>query len=456
MDMVDLFLSGSKSMTIFLLLFFAEGINKIHEIHHPHCFVKNRKIPMILLNLAQEKGLNPKFVATTAGGEYHSSCPVCGGRDRFVIQPNKQMRNCMGSYFCRQCDTKGDSIQFCRDHLGYDFKDAMDRVGAQMPDKTFPVFTQKKNSATAIALTKPSNVWAEMAEKLVSNAHEKMLSQNRILDALNQRGLSIGAIKQYRLGWIEKDERIEGCLWGEKKETIWLPAGILIPTIEKDQSIIRLKIRRRDWKPGDEYPPKYIAVTGSMRGLNIIGDKKNPIMIVVESELDAYALHSTVGDFAIIVAVGGGMKDIDSTTNYLAQKKAALLICHDNDETGNKMFNKWLTNYPHAKSYPTPMGKDIGEAIKQGLQLRDWIVDALPHELKCSLRLVWNDEEQALMDWILCYINERTTITRDSYKMFEEEIKLGPSSPRAISGELQDGLRLMKRLIEEQENKGLV
>jgi hypothetical protein len=407
---------------------------------------------MVLLNLAQEKGLNPKFVANTADGEYHSPCPACGGRDRFVIQPNKQMKNCMGSYFCRQCDIKGDSIQFCRDHLGYSFSDAMDRVGAQISENKPRIFIQKKSYLPAVtALVKPSGDWTQSARALVDASHEKILFRKDILDSLNKRGLSLNAIQQYRIGWIEHSDKVEGHLWGAEKEAVWLPAGILIPTIEQDQSIIRLKIRRNDWKPNDERS-KYVAVTGSMKGLNIIGDKKNPVMIVVESELDAYALHYAVGDFATIVAVGGGMKDIDSTTNYLAQKKTTLLICHDNDEVGNKMFNKWLTNYPHAKSYPTIIGKDIGEAVEQGLKVRDWIIDALPHELKCSLRLIWSNEDQALIDWILHYINERT-ITRSSYDIFEREINLGPNSPRARTGELQKGLRLMKQMIEDECKK---
>lgn len=92
---------------------------------------------MTLINLAQERGLNPKFAAYTQGGEYHSPCPSCGGRDRFVMQPNKQMKNCVGSYFCRQCTTKGDSIQFCIDHLGLTFKEAIDRIGIEIPKNIF-------------------------------------------------------------------------------------------------------------------------------------------------------------------------------------------------------------------------------------------------------------------------------------------------------------------------------
>ena len=40
---------------------------------------------MEILKLAFQDGLNPKKVAATNGGEYHSPCPECGGKDRFII-----------------------------------------------------------------------------------------------------------------------------------------------------------------------------------------------------------------------------------------------------------------------------------------------------------------------------------------------------------------------------------
>jgi hypothetical protein len=122
---------------------------------------------------------------------------------------------------------------------------------------------------------------------------------------------------------------------------------------------------------------KYIALSGSMNGLNIIGNTINPVMVVVESELDAYAVDFACGDFAFAVAVGSNTKNPDNVTDYLAQKKH-LLICRDNDDAGKTMFYKWHKLYMHASDYPTPIGKDIGEAIQQDLDIRKWLLEALP------------------------------------------------------------------------------
>jgi len=100
------------------------------------------------------------------------------------------------------------------------------------------------------------------------------------------------------------------------------------------------------------------------------------IMVVVESELDAYAIDYVAHDFVCAIAVGSNIKNPDNLTDRLAKNAKSLLICHDNDEAGQKMLIKWQRLYSHAIGYPTPLGKDIGEAVKQGFNIREWLLHA--------------------------------------------------------------------------------
>ena len=61
--------------------------------------------------------------------EYSSSCPECGGNDRFRIWPGEGDN---GRYWCRQCGSKGDLIDFLRKHKGLSFQDAADVVGKEI------------------------------------------------------------------------------------------------------------------------------------------------------------------------------------------------------------------------------------------------------------------------------------------------------------------------------------
>lgn len=137
---------------------------------------------MNLLDLARDKGLNPKRVSSTNGGEYHSSCPVCGGKDRFVMQPHFKAKNCEGTYFCRQCDAGGDSIQFCREFLGKDFLSAMEYLGLPPPEKSF--IPDWRNKSEPETLKPPNKAWLARAEEIVQLGEHYIQKAPAILEML--------------------------------------------------------------------------------------------------------------------------------------------------------------------------------------------------------------------------------------------------------------------------------
>lgn len=325
-------------------------------------------------------GLIPIKVSNTHGGEYHSQCPECGGKDRFIIQPHFRGTRCEGRYKCRQCSKGGDTVSFCIDILKMPFQEAIERANAIVsPVKLFNNnMKPKKIEYPEIYLTPPPKIWVEKATAFTKWAHENLLKNVEMLKYLEQRGIPLDTVVLFKLGDNPETLNRKRTNWGlkvedETKDIFSLPRGIVIPFVEKSGNVTRLKIRR-------SVPVKdkrYKVITGSMSGFKIIGDRKLPIMIVVESELDSYALHHAAGHLACIVAVGGNDKNLDSVTADCAREKRKILICHDNDEDnkGLKMFEKWQKIYPHAKPCPTPIGKDIGEAFQQGLDIRKWILE---------------------------------------------------------------------------------
>lgn len=110
-----------------------------------------------------------------------------------------------------------------------------------------------------------------------------------------------------------------------------------------------------------------------MNGLNIVGSTKNDKILVVESELDALALHFAMPANITILAVGSCLKNPDNLSDCIAKNAKQLIICHDNDQAGKKMFKKWQRFYSHAIAYTPVIGKDVGEAIQNGLDVKQWI-----------------------------------------------------------------------------------
>jgi DNA primase len=336
---------------------------------------------MDLIQLAQQAGLNPQWTAGTQGGEYHTFCPKCGGKDRFSIQPHRQMKNCVGAYWCRKCGTNGDAIEFAIQFLNCTFQQAAELVGATIPDKTS--FQRRPYINRPASLIPPPHNWIVKGSSFIDDAHKNLIRKPEMLKSLTQRGIPPEAVRKHRMGWSEKNHYIQRRDWGLDESlkpdgsprALYIPAGLVIPIIDMNDNVIRLKVRRAHWKEGDDIP-KYIAISGSMSGLSIIGSPSKDIVIVVESELDAIALHHAI-DEACIIAVGSNIKNPDNVTDKIAKQAKRLIICHDNDEAGEKMFSKWKKMYHNAIPYPTPFGKDIGEAIQKGLAVRAWILEAI-------------------------------------------------------------------------------
>lgn len=336
---------------------------------------------MILLELAQQIGLSPKRTASTQGGEYHASCPACGGNDRFILQPNKSQKNCVGYYFCRQCNKKGDTIQFCIDFLHQTFQEALRQVGATLPEQKrsfrHPFVSPQHTTTIAIHITPPPALWMERAAILVDWAHQQLLLRFDVLQYLEKRGIPLEAVKAYKIGFIPINLYRNRTDWGLTEEMdikgnarkLWIPKGIVIPTTEPNGNVIRIKIRSADWRVDDKLP-KYAAISGSMNGLNIIGSKHLPTAIIVESELDAYALHHAMNDSAFVIAIGSNMKHPDLESDYLVKRKQ-LIVLYDNDDAGKKMLAKW--QYAHVQCHVVPYGKDVGEYIEGGGNIKSFM-----------------------------------------------------------------------------------
>ena len=294
------------------------------------------------------------------------------------------MTNCEGSYCCRRCGIYGDAIEFARQFMNLSFQDAAQTVEATIPDGSlFQKITTILPYQPKL-LKKPPSLWISKATQYIENAHEQLLSNTETLDDIASRGLPVNVASQHKMGWAEKDLFISRSSWGLEEQsnqngnpkTLWLPRGLTISTIQPNGQVVRIKVRRSNWQPNDKRP-KYVIISGSMNGMMVLGNPKSKVMIVVESELDAYAIDYIAHDFAITVAVGSNIKNPDNITDYLAKNIEHLLICHDNDEGGEQMWLKWHKNYPHAQAFPTPVGKDIGEAIQKGFDIRKWLLHVI-------------------------------------------------------------------------------
>lgn len=342
-----------------------------------------------LLDLLNRQGINHKKVASTNGDEYHSECPYCHDRDDFICWPNEPRPNCVGAYYCRQCGKWGDTIQFRRDFNGESFKEAMEFLGNAVPAQNSSYASTAKFKPLSFEL--PKQEWRGSALAIAEWAHEQIFKYPNAMSYLEKRGITLECIRRFKIGYCPMDCYFERHSWGLEPELnengnpkkVRIPKGIVIPTYDSDGSVLRLKIRRDDWREGDG--SKYVNVSSNTKVFSFYGDRNKDVMVVVESELDAITIAFYAGDFCFAVAAGSNITNPDPMTSFLADKIQYLLICHDNDVPGRQMRDKWLGLYPKAQPCPTPKGKDIGEAIEQGININDWLTIFL-NRIGCRVR----------------------------------------------------------------------
>lgn len=310
---------------------------------------------------------------------YSGACPFCkDGVDRFIIWPHSKSRRCSGRFWCRKCLKSGDSID-----LLLWVKDISDEREAKRIFYQTYGQSDKQHIFTPYAskeIKPPPNAWQENLGQFVEIAHEKIWKEEAVLQNLLRRGIPNDTIKRFKIGMnrvktIYKAKDL-GYLENQEDRDISIFAGIVIPTFEPNGKLIRIKVRRLDCKPSDKIG-KYLAVSGSMGGLNLIGNRKAPHVVVVESELDAFAIQNVLQDKALVVAVGSNTKNPDSATDYLIKKKDKLIVIYDNDDAGKVMLDKWVGLYKKTQGVTSPVGKDIGEAFEQGYDVKSWLESLL-------------------------------------------------------------------------------
>jgi hypothetical protein len=347
---------------------------------------------MNVLELARQKGIDPKKVASTKGGEYASPCPGCGGDDRFRIWPEE--KNGSGSWWCRRCDKGGDGIQFLIEFEGLSFRAACRQLDVVLEGRRRPQFSRlKKESADwqPAPATLPADRWNERAEKFLCWCEEKLLEDNKQLRYLRRRGIKKKTAQRFRLGYnpgkddkdlwrpretwgLPVEYRKDGPLrqaQGRRKKNLWLPRGIVIPCLDPKDRILRLRIRR------PEGEPKYYVIPGSSMGCMVTATAARAA-VVVESELDAILIDQEAGDICNPVALGNSSRKPDEETTGILKKAALVLLALDFDQAGINCMGWWQRVFEKVRDWPVPKGSDPGEAFKEKVNLRKWILAGLP------------------------------------------------------------------------------
>jgi DNA primase len=334
--------------------------------------------------------------------EWAGPCPLCGGTDRFRVWPEKGEG---GQWWCRRCNQGGDVLAFLRKVEGMSCPEAhialglectsiscevrdRCRLGEGRPSRTRTPWprldtpkpiTEKSRIFTPDAAADPGDAWQSKALALVSWAHEQLLNTPKQLDGLYRRGLPPEAVQRFGLGWIPEDLYRSRKKWGLPEEVsdrtgqlkrLWLPRGIVIPCFIRP-GVHRVRIRR------PEGEPRYYCLPGSGNDSLILTPEARAHLIV-ESDLDAYAVAHAAGGLAAVVSLGSSSAKPKKHAWKVLSSSPCVLIALDNDAAGAKGAEWWVDALPNAHRWPVPKGKDPGDYCRDhGGDLRAWVLAGL-------------------------------------------------------------------------------
>jgi len=358
-----------------------------------------------ILDLIRECGLQPRKASGNKGGEYHCACPGCGdggkGRhsDRFHAWPAQN--DGQGSYWCRQCGSGGDVIQFMIDFQNMSFKNAAARAGKTLDSREIqPMSTPRLpfDSATPHQVDPESSsiqspdLWQRKAARLVDWAHDQLKKDHEQLKYLAGRGLTIKAVERFRLGW-NPGERGRDIFrsresWGLGPETspetgkpkkLWIPRGLVIPLIDETGRVDRVRVRRPEGEPryyvlpgGPSDPIPLLAVPSTWPGMH-------QALIVCEAELDGMLIAMSAGDLTGVLALGSASaKPRHERANLLAGEAAWIGLAMDRDQAGDEAMKWWLESFDNVQDIRPQGVKDPGELVLVGQDVRAWVESSLP------------------------------------------------------------------------------
>lgn len=350
------------------------------------------------------------------GNGFNGPCPLCGGEagksDRFMVWPERSdnLGHCCteqgikGVWWCRRCDSGGDSIAYLEQCESMNFKQACAELGIEgvrLPQGSRPKRRAPAEPAQAAAFTpreypQPSPVWQAYAAKLVDEAAAEIWNQPQALTWLAARGIDAAAIRAYRIGYLKGEEQNPGRYRartalalpekigtdGKIRTKIFIPRGITVPTVQKG-SVVNLRIRRHQ-ADLSENSPKYMELEGSYRGpLLLPAASPDPLAayFVTEAELDAMLIHHSTGGVVGALAVRTNRGKPDSLAHPRLQAAVRIGIALDYDAPGADGVDFWEQTYPASRRWPTPEGKDPGDAYRLGVDIREWITALLPQSV---------------------------------------------------------------------------
>lgn len=336
---------------------------------------------------------NLRKIASTAGGEYAGPCPLCGGKDRFHVQPAYAWQDGdTGAWFCRQCSPHWqDAPALIMRLYNVRYPEAL-RILGQPPSPSNGRGAGGEGPRPPAAAVPPDATWQTRAAAFAGQAHDCLWSTagERARAWLHQRGFTDPTLHAAGVGYHPADTYDAPDLWGlpDTAGRVYLPRGITLPWAEVlgGDVVWNIEIRRpitdAQAAQGER---KYHSIKGGSKQVLMLAEDLDAAptsvpVILVEGFFDLLALAQCNPLPAIPVAAGSTTGARQSTwLTRLATRQ--VLLAFDADDAGDEGAAWWLQvlGGRAVRWRPDPGYKDPAAMLQAGADLRAWVQAGLAY-----------------------------------------------------------------------------
>ena len=275
------------------------------------------------------------------------------------------------------------------------------KAGAEKVRMTIPAAQLEKIGFAPEELLdqkKKVNPWHDSGFPLIVECRRNLEADRDAQRALHDLGIEKDTIKRAWLGINPAEIKASRAVWGLKPspdppkdgtpqggaasgDDLVIPAGLVLPRFN-EAVLNRILIL-----------PDNLQKDGDLAGGELVdGSDKTPLLFIAEDgapvvavadELQALLLEQEIGDACSVICLA--RPDEKPSKDGDAQIKGAeafLVVMPEKAAPGAKDWEAWKKAYPASRPYALPKGDNLFAAARLGVDIRAWIMEALPKEFR--------------------------------------------------------------------------
>lgn len=242
---------------------------------------------------------------------------------------------------------------------------------------------------------KPRDLWQDSGMRFLERCREELMQDPDMMTAFRSLGLRPYTLKRAWVGLNRQEARFERAAWALKPgkddadpDTLVIPAGLVIPRFA-GAAIDTIMVRpifgsaaasAASLAQASRDGSRDVPVEGSKGNAMVLGGEEGKPFVRFADELEALLARQELGDFCAFTAMRDPSAPVDGDPKKALTGAPQFLITVypvPEGSAGTVGMESWKAAAGTAEPLALPKGRDLFGAKKAGVDIWQWIADAL-------------------------------------------------------------------------------